>query len=45
MFDPSDFVNSDEFSDEFDTIDLIAMEIEFSNELSVDPDELDDIPY
>jgi hypothetical protein len=45
MFDSSEFVSSDEFGDELDNIDLIALELEFSSELSFDPDELDDIPY
>lgn len=47
MFDPSEFVSSDEFSDELDNIDMIALELEFTqgNDLALDPDELEDIPW
>lgn len=44
MYDPSEFVSSDEF--DVDGIDLIDLEETLSSyEVPVDPDELDDIPY
>ena len=44
--DCSEFVSSDEVDfDEFDNVEMIALECEFSSELAFDPDELPDIPF